>query len=69
MGWWPVGVLDAVRSVLLTAILFAGPLYESLIVQGSWRDLVRLKPLFELREWTTWRNIVAVGHRSFPSYG
>ncbi|KAH7038010.1 CaaX protease [Microdochium trichocladiopsis] len=60
MGWWPVGLAEAARCLLLTAILFAGPLYESLIVQSGWRDWIALRPVHELfQEWTTWRNIVA----------
>ena len=66
MGWWPVGLSETARSLLLTAALFAGPLYESLVVHRGWRDWVRLEPVRELlREWTTWRNIVAVS--SIPS--
>lgn len=61
MGWWPVGLAETGRTLLLTAILFLGPLYESLIVHGGWRDWIRLRPVVELfSEWTTWRNIVAV---------
>jgi len=60
MGWWPIGLAETGRTLLLTAILFAGPLYESLIVHGGWRDWIRLRPVVELfSEWTTWRNIVA----------
>ena len=73
MGWWPVGLAETVRSLLLTAALFAGPLYESLVVHQGWRDWARLEPVRELfGEWTTWRNIVAVSilltvSFSFPS--
>lgn len=61
MGWWPVGLGETAKSLLLTATLFSGPLYETLIVHGGWRDWLRLQPVYELfSEWTTWRNIVAV---------
>ncbi|KAI1866056.1 hypothetical protein JX265_007085 [Neoarthrinium moseri] len=60
MGYWPVGLAEAARSLLLTAILFVGPLYETFIVHGAWRDWLSLQPVSELfNEWTTWRNIVA----------
>ncbi|KAK7746058.1 CAAX prenyl protease [Diatrype stigma] len=60
MGWWPVGLPETARALLLTAALFSGPLYETLIVHEGWRDWVRLEPVYELfGEWTTWRNIVA----------
>lgn len=61
MGWWPVGLWETATSVLLTAVLFLGPLYEALIVHGGWREWARLKPVYDLfGELTTWRNIVAV---------
>lgn len=61
MGYWPAGVPEALRTLLLTALLFLGPLYESLVVEGGWRDWVALGPVKEvLRDITAWRNIVAV---------
>lgn len=67
MGWWPVGWRETARALLLTAALFSGPLYETLIVHEGWRDWVRLEPVHELfGEWTTWRNIVAVSLPSLP---
>ncbi|KAI0883475.1 uncharacterized protein GGS22DRAFT_31247 [Annulohypoxylon maeteangense] len=60
LGYWPIGLAEAGKSLLLTAILFAGPLYEYLIVDEEWRDWLALRPLSALfTEWTTWRNIVA----------
>ncbi|KAF2232073.1 hypothetical protein EV356DRAFT_505680 [Viridothelium virens] len=35
LGWWPINLLDIVRSLLLVAILFAGPLFESGVVDGQ----------------------------------
>ncbi|KAI1497503.1 hypothetical protein F5X99DRAFT_361243 [Biscogniauxia marginata] len=60
MGYWPVGLVETVKSLLLTAILFSGPLYETLVVDGAWRDWFSLQPVSQLfSEWTMWRNIVA----------
>ncbi|KAI2471701.1 hypothetical protein F4781DRAFT_386367 [Annulohypoxylon bovei var. microspora] len=60
LGYWPVGLVEAGKCLLLTAILFAGPLYEYLVVDEGWRDWLALRPLSVLfAEWTTWRNIVA----------
>lgn len=69
MGWWPVGLAEAGKTLLLTAVLFLGPLFEMLVVHGGWRDWLKLRPLYELfGEWTTWRNIVAVSYLPLPSY-
>ncbi|OTA60236.1 hypothetical protein K449DRAFT_396186 [Hypoxylon sp. EC38] len=60
MGYWPIGLVETGKCFLLTAVLFAGPLYEYLIVDQGWRDWLALRPLSELfGEWTKWRNIVA----------
>lgn len=63
LGCWPAGLGEALRALLLTALLFLGPLFESLVVEGGWRDWATLEPAKEvLRDITAWRNIVAVGH-------
>ncbi|KAI0194377.1 CaaX-protease [Xylaria flabelliformis] len=60
MGYWPLGLAETGRSLLLTAILFSGPLFETLIVDGGWRRWFSLQPVSGLfSEWITWRNIVA----------
>ena len=65
MGIWPVGLAESFRCLVLVALLFAGPLYEYLIVDGLWEDLVSLRPVKSLwRELTMWRNIVVVGFAS-----
>ena len=65
MGYWPAGVAEAAGALLLTAGLFLGPLFETLVADGGWRAWLSLAPLRELfSEWTEWRNIVAV--RSAP---
>lgn len=40
MGYWPLGLSESARALLLTAILFAGPLFEYFVVDGGWRDWV-----------------------------
>lgn len=57
-GWWPVGVGEVARSLLLTAILFTGPLFERVVESGG-RDL-----LPSVSGWIGWRNYVAVRHVS-----
>ncbi|CAK7207822.1 CAAX prenyl protease [Sporothrix eucalyptigena] len=70
MGYFPVGLAETVNALLLTAGLFLGPLFESLVVERGWRawaglptaDTPRprvLGPLFDLADWTNWRNYVA----------
>lgn len=36
LGVFPIDVYDTIKSVLLVAILFAGPLFERAIVEGEW---------------------------------
>lgn len=61
MGLWPMALLDSLRVLFLTALLFLGPLFSYLIVEGGLREWARLEPLKEVwTEWTTWRNIIAV---------
>ncbi|KAE8154793.1 hypothetical protein BDV25DRAFT_147000 [Aspergillus avenaceus] len=60
LGWWPIGFPEIIRSLLLTAILFAGPLYESGIAEGEWRDWIKGRRVYEtLYGWIGWRNYVA----------
>ncbi|CAI7635918.1 uncharacterized protein N7487_011807 [Penicillium crustosum] len=60
LGWWPVGLLETLRSLLLTAILFLGPLFERGIVEGEWKFWFRRSSLSEcLGGWIGWRNYVA----------
>ncbi|KAJ5139041.1 CAAX amino terminal protease [Penicillium bovifimosum] len=60
LGWWPVGLLETMRGLLLTAILFTGPLFERGIVEGEWKFWFRRSKLSEsLGGWIGWRNYVA----------
>lgn len=53
--------MDIFRSLLLTAILFAGPLFERGIAEGEWREWIQGgRVTASLRSWIGWRNYVAV---------
>ena len=61
MGWFPIGIVEALKSVGLTAILFLGPLFEGGIAEGEWRNWIRLRGLNTvISGWIGWRNFVAV---------
>lgn len=61
MGWWPVGFYDTLKCLLLTAILFIGPLFEKGVIDDEfweWIDGRRFKEI--AHDWVDWRNYVAV---------
>ncbi|KAF6802103.1 CAAX prenyl protease (CAAX amino terminal protease) [Colletotrichum sojae] len=59
MGYWPVGLAESGACLLVTAALFAGPLYEALLIDGLWEDWKNLGPIIRVwTQWTSWRNIV-----------
>ncbi|KAL7274625.1 CAAX prenyl protease [Rhizina undulata] len=61
LGCWPVTprtILDILRSLLLVAVLFAGPLLERLCFEGGWRGLPE-QAYYMLKSWMGWRNFVA----------
>lgn len=61
MGYVPIGLVETAQSLALTAILFVGPLFEAGIVEGGWRDWIRLRGLDAvISSWMGWRNMVAV---------
>lgn len=61
MGYWPIGILESALCLILTAILFAAPLYETLLIEGVWEDWRGLGPIIRIwTQLTTWRNIVMV---------
>ena len=68
LGWAPPSAaLEVTGPILLTALLFAGPLFERGIVEGGWRDWVTGEALVEtLGNWVGWRNYVAVRLLAFP---
>ncbi|KAF2742151.1 Abi-domain-containing protein [Sporormia fimetaria CBS 119925] len=57
MGWYPVSLVDTARTILLVAILFAGPLFEAGIVDGGWKNWIRGTPLLDaVSSWVGYRN-------------
>ncbi|KAK5131341.1 hypothetical protein LTR08_001007 [Meristemomyces frigidus] len=59
LGVWPVRPIDVLKVLGLVTVLFVGPLYESIIVDGNWRDwsFAALKEgVFDT--WTGYRNLV-----------
>jgi prenyl protein peptidase len=60
MGYWPVNLVSSAKAVFLTALLFAGPLFECLVVDGEWQQWLRLQPIQHVwSDWPAWRNLVA----------
>lgn len=59
LGLWPAHVLDILRVLGLLSILFAGPLYESLLIDEDWRDwsLTALRATV-WDSWTGYRNLL-----------
>lgn len=67
-GRWRDQVRDAARAVALTMVLFAGPLFESVVVDEKWRGwrslgIARCKQVArEMRgNWTFWKQVVVCG--------
>jgi prenyl protein peptidase len=57
LGIWPIDPLDILKALALVSILFTGPLYESIIVDGGWRALSfhGIKTTF-FDSWVAFRN-------------
>lgn len=66
MGIWPLGLCEVAQNIVLTSLLFAGPLYECLIIDGTWRDWANgLEPIkYVMQDWSSWRNMVAVTYKN-----
>ncbi|KAF2118717.1 hypothetical protein BDV96DRAFT_361750 [Lophiotrema nucula] len=59
LGVWPISFFDTARTLLLVAILFAGPLFEAAIVEEGLKDWIRGTHLREaLSSWIGYRNFV-----------
>ncbi|KAI9826239.1 MAG: hypothetical protein M1819_007406 [Sarea resinae] len=60
LGWFPISPTDITKTATLTALLFAGPLFERGVVEGEWRNWIRGARVAEtLGSWIGWRNFVA----------
>ncbi|KAA6407135.1 MAG: prenyl ase Rce1 [Lasallia pustulata] len=60
LGWYPIHPLSILRPLLLTILLFSGPLFEKAIIHRSWRTWLRGRALHEsLSSWIGWRNYIA----------
>ncbi len=60
LGWYPISPFDTLKVLLLTALLFAGPLLERAIIDSGWRYWIQGHDLHEtLSSWIGWRNFVA----------
>ncbi|KAL8906740.1 MAG: hypothetical protein Q9171_006152 [Xanthocarpia ochracea] len=60
LGCYPISIVQVSKSLLLTALLFTGPLFEKAVVEGRWRDWMQGRTLHEsLSSWIGWRNYVA----------
>lgn len=57
LGFWPVNVASLLRPLLLTALLFAGPLFEYAIIDSGWRNHDML--VATLSSWAGFRNYIA----------
>ncbi|KAF2734145.1 CaaX prenyl protein-like proteinase Rce1 [Polyplosphaeria fusca] len=59
LGFWPISFLDTAKTMLLVAILFAGPLFEAGVVDGDMKEWLRWQPVREvLASWIGYRNYV-----------
>lgn len=59
MGVWPVSILGALKTLLLTMILFLGPLFEHLICHGNWRCLLNFRSYASIyTDLTAYRNLL-----------
>ena len=59
-GIYPAPLKSSIIApLLLTACLFAGPLFEKTVIDGKWRQWLTLQPLKEtLNSWTGYRNYI-----------
>ena len=60
LGIYPIYPLAISKSILLTAFLFAGPLFERAVIESGWRRWIKGKDIHEtLSSWIGWRNFIA----------
>ncbi|KAH8909591.1 Abi-domain-containing protein [Coniochaeta sp. PMI_546] len=61
-GLYPLALTSSLRALGLTALLFLGPLFDTLVVDRSYTLWLSFppQPLAEVwSDWATWRNLVA----------
>jgi prenyl protein peptidase len=69
LGLWPVSLFDTARTMLLVIILFAGPLFEHGVVDGAFKNWIRLREVHEvLSSWIGYRNFIVVSLISESSW-
>lgn len=60
LGWWPIRPFELVRACALTILLFIGPLFEKIFIEGDVDDFRRGRKIVEsLSSWQGYRNYVA----------
>ena len=60
LGWWPLGLVDTVKACALTFLLYTGPLFEKIFIEGDVDDFRRGRKVVEsLSSWQGYRNYVA----------
>lgn len=60
LGLFPIGWVAIIQTLLLTTLLFAGPLFEKGVIEGGWKRWIKGSDLHEtLSSWIGWRNFVA----------
>lgn len=59
LGLWPLDLLSVIRIQGLVAILFAGPLFEHILVESAWRTWSWRQVRQELwSDWRGYRNLI-----------
>lgn len=59
MGYLPLGFSEILKSLILTSILFSGPLFEKGFVDGEWKDWICFRNLrTSVSTWIGWRNYI-----------
>lgn len=63
LGWWPLQLMDILKTLSLLVLLFMGPLFEAAIIERRWSDWLTARYLHEtLASSIGWRTFVAVRH-------
>ena len=61
LGLWPLQLVDILRSLALVLLLFIGPLFETGIVEGKWRQWFTGRTTVDvLTSSIGWRNYIVV---------